>query len=185
MNHRRRVAESTSCALGACTLVVMRAPAAVFAFALTGCTTTPAVVIAPTLPPEAAPATRPAPVAVMPAAQEGTDNPWATGETWTGHYVCPQGPTALQLHVLRVQGLNVDAVFDFEHAASGASGQFEMNGHYDPGTRRLHLVAGDWLARPPNYVTVDLDGRVSSDGRIYSGWVSAVGCGTFLVRREK
>jgi hypothetical protein len=156
-----------------------------FGVMLIACATTPALVTAPTLPPEEAARARPAPVAVIATAGEATDSPWATGDTWTGSYVCPQGPTTLQLHVVRVRGPSVDAVFDFEHAPSGASGQFEMNGHYDVGTRRLHLVAGDWLARPPNYVTVDLDGRVSADGRVYSGGVLASGCSSFLVRREK
>ncbi len=164
------------------------ARAAAFALAtLAGCSPAPAFVSVPLEPQNAPVASASAPKDPppgLPVAVEAAGSPWRIGDTWTGSYECTQGQTDLRLHVRGVQGGDLDVVFDFEHAATGAAGQFEMSGKYDPASRRLRLVAGEWITRPARYVTVDLEGRTSADGRTFAGRVPTAGCGAFSVHRS-
>jgi hypothetical protein len=149
--------------------------------ALFDCSATPPVVDAPVT-------TQPAPRLQVqadsaPQPDAGDDAPFRAGELWRGTYLCAQGVTELQLHIERVDGLDIGALFEFAHTDSGASGEFEMSGAYKSPTRRLRLVAGKWLSQPPGYVAVDMEGRVSPDGRSYSGRITTPGCGEFSVRR--
>ena len=48
-----------------------------------------------------------------------------------------------------------------------------MSGTYQPANRHLYLRAGQWIDRPSNWISCDLDGTVSADGRGYSGRVVA------------
>jgi hypothetical protein len=109
--------------------------------------------------------------------------PFEVGQAWIGQYLCAQGLTRLELQIERVEGLHIDAVFDFEHKPTGTAGSYHVRGDYDPDARRLKLEAGDWVVHPPGYVTVDLDGRVDASGDGYSGTVIGPSCSTFQLRR--
>jgi hypothetical protein len=111
------------------------------------------------------------------------DLPFHQGEVWKGTYVCAQGETQLSLVIWRVDGPDIDAIFDFRHDASGAAGQYNMHGAYRPDSRRLRLAADDWIAQPPGYVTVDLDGRVRDDA--FEGKVVGPSCTSFALRRAR
>ena len=112
-----------------------------------------------------------------------------TGE-WQGRYTCNQGLTGLTLTLAGTTGGAVDAVFSFypvDENPGVASGSFSMRGTYNSSTRRLTLNADedDWIERPSNYLTVDLDGTVSANLATYSGDVSgSAGCTTFLVTKQ-
>jgi len=125
------------------------------------------------------------PVSPLPA--HGTpapaDDPFDVGTTWIGTYDCAQGATDLSLEIARVNASRIEAVFDFAHEPSGASGKFSMHGTYEPASRVIRLQAGDWLERPASYVTVDLTGHVSADGRSVTGQVIGPGCGRFSLNR--
>jgi len=106
--------------------------------------------------------------------------PFASGQTWSGAYVCTQGETALQLHVTAVDHGKVDAIFEFDHGAT--HGTFRMRGTYDDGRQALDLTPGAWIDRPGNYMTVGMQGHVAPDGRTYGGGITgAVGCTTFAL----
>jgi hypothetical protein len=105
--------------------------------------------------------------------------PLVTGDTWTGTYVCAQGVTEMQLRLLDVQGADVLAVFAFQHGPTGVRGDFEMRGSYVRSTRRVRLTAGKWLSQPNGYVTVDLEGRLTPDGKTLSGHILGPGCTIF------
>jgi hypothetical protein len=122
-------------------------------------------------PADTAPA---APVAAAPA-------PMRSDEEWIGTYRCAQGETDLDLRVDRVVGGAVEAVFQFSHAASGASGAYEMHGTLSP-DGRVALVPGRWLSRPPNYVSVGMHGEVRGDD--FTGRIDNPTCGAFRLRRR-
>jgi hypothetical protein len=103
--------------------------------------------------------------------------PFAAGQQWVGTYQCAQGETDLVLRIVRVQGTRVAAVFEFEHADTGAAGAFELHGEVEPATREVVLAPGAWRTRPPNYVSVGLRGRV--DGERFRGRVDHPSCGEF------
>lgn len=108
--------------------------------------------------------------------------PFRAGDTWRGTYQCGQGVTNLELKIVRVSELDVEVTFDFVHDGSNAAGSFQMSGKYRKQSRKLKLVAGDWVVQPPGYVTVDLDGTIEGDG--FSGRVLTPGCTTFKLRRS-
>ncbi len=104
------------------------------------------------------------------------------GQTWSGSYVCTQGKTDVALHISKVTGNNVEAVFDFK-VPNAPNGKYKMSGVYAPSTRHLRLNAGDWIVQPAGYGTVPVDATVSADGKAYTGKVEASGCSTFAVHR--
>lgn len=104
---------------------------------------------------------------------------------WIGSYTCGQGLTGLTLHLERA-GVDLRGVFHFYPLPDNplaAEGCFEMSGSTDPADpAAVALRATRWLSRPWSYVTVDLDGEVTSEG-VFNGDVAGPGCGTFSLRR--
>lgn len=103
------------------------------------------------------------------------------GEDWVGTYTCAQGRTTLVLHVDRVSGSTVDAVFQFSHSPSGAAGAYQMRGTLD-GSGGVNLVPGRWLDQPQGYVSVGMTGGVRGDA--FTGRMDHESCGTFALRRR-
>lgn len=99
-----------------------------------------------------------------------------------GHYFCVQGRTALDL-ALQIQDEAIQATFMFV-TASGIKGSFRMRGSFDKATHAITLKASDWIERPGSFVTVDLDGKFSSDLSTLTGRVRSPGCSTFSVTRS-
>lgn len=121
----------------------------------------------------------------------------ATGE-WQGDYVCAQGSTGLTLSIApaapprgakrstRADAAPVTALFRFYPVDANPSvprGCFEMSGTVAPAARKVELTAGRWLLHPDGYVTVDLSGRISSDGTTFDGAVYGPDCTSFALRR--
>ena len=121
------------------------------------------------------------PPATQVAADQPEEVPFVGGQVWTGTYVCSQGETALWLRIFAATGNDVSATFEFEHVPSGAHGEYELLGRYDPHKRTLVLTPGRWLSQPPNYISVGMSGRVSSDGKRFQGKITEPSCGTFTV----
>jgi len=145
------------------TMVVLDVPSATV-------DTTPVVTAAPTAKPSAA--TPASPIAIA----------FADGQTWSGSYICVQGPTDVVLHITHVAGNVVEAVFDFT-VPNAPNGKYTMTGVYAPAARHLRLEPGAWIAHPTGYGPVPVDATVSADGRSYSGRMDAPGCSDFAVRR--
>ncbi len=120
----------------------------------------------------------PAPVAAPEPPRE-QENPFAQTRSWSGEYFCPQGLTAMTLRVTSVRGDQIDAVYEFHHAGSGASGSYRIQGRFDGPTRSVHFAPGAWIERPPNYVTVAMEGRVADDGSLFAGRIAHPRCGMF------
>jgi hypothetical protein len=110
------------------------------------------------------------------------DNPFARVRTWVGDYDCPQGTTDLTFRVLSVSGGRVTALFDFHHVESDAAGRYLMAGDYDTETRKVRFTPGEWLVRPPHYVSVGMSGEVSQDGSLFAGRMAHERCGAFRLR---
>ncbi|HVV87674.1 MAG TPA: hypothetical protein VHE35_31750 [Kofleriaceae bacterium] len=129
----------------------------------------------PVVKPVPTPRPTPSPVAAI---------PFAARQIWAGRYTCAQGDTALRLRITDVHGDDVDAVFEFSHADSGAAGSFHMSGRYEPGSHRLALTPGAWIQQPYGYESVAISGTVSADGATYAGSIHHPACTTFSVHHR-
>ena len=114
--------------------------------------------------------------------------PAISGE-WIGKYVCSQGITALKLNVSQSSSGALTATFSFGPLPENPnipSGAYRMEGAFDPLTRKVKLHGVKWIEAPDNYVMVDLDGRVDTDGARIDGRVPPqwMGCSVFEVRRS-
>ena len=106
--------------------------------------------------------------------------------TWRGDYVCAQGNTALALTIEPRKDGTLAALFHFEAAPDNPdvpTGCYEMQGRFTPSAGDVSLAPLRWIRRPPNYVMVGLDGRLSGDGRQIEGLVHGPGCSLFRVQR--
>ncbi len=106
--------------------------------------------------------------------------------TWRGDYICGQGNTALALTIEARKDGGISALFHFEAAPDNPgvpTGCFEMQGRFSPATGQVTLGPQRWLRRPPNYVMVGLEGRLSDDGTEIQGMVQGPGCSFFRVAR--
>jgi hypothetical protein len=112
-------------------------------------------------------------------------NPFVARRTWVGEYDCPQGRTRLTLRVVDARGTWVRAIFDFHHLPSNASGQYYVAGHFDETSGRVRLEPGPWIAQPPDYETVGMDGQIAVDGQRFTGKITNPGCGAFRLRPER
>jgi len=98
--------------------------------------------------------------------------PTLTGN-WQGTYVCGQGVTGLTLTITKQSGATFSGTFHFFPVVENPNakeGCFAVSGHFVT-ARRVFVGGSTWISRPENYVTVDLDGQVSPDGRGISGKV--------------
>jgi hypothetical protein len=124
----------------------------------------------------------PPPAAPEPVAPE---NPFAFTRTWVGEYDCPQGLTDMRLKVVGVRGERVDAIYQFRHGPTGAAGSYHISGRFDFGSGRVSFAPGAWIERPPNYVTVGLEGRIEGDGERFEGRITHPRCGMFSLRASR
>lgn len=110
------------------------------------------------------------------------DNPFERVRTWIGDYECPQGRTNLTLHVTRSRADRVKAIFAFNHAGSGAKGEYLLEGSYDRQTRTASFTPGAWLRQPPGYETVGMTGVIARDGSMFTGTIDHPACGDFRLQ---
>lgn len=136
------------------------------------------------LPQVTAATVAPVPVAVV-VTPPAPATPFAPGQVWAGWYVCSQGPTDLLVRITDVQGTAVQALFEFRHVPSGAAGEYELRGSYDPATLVADLDAGQWIVQPPGYVTVGMRGRISPGAAEWSGTITNASCGAFRLQRTQ
>ena len=91
--------------------------------------------------------------------------------TWRGSYVCLQGKTGLTLTIDSQSDENFSGYFHFYPPKSNPvarEGCFSVNGRVD-GSGRVTIDAESWITRPPGYVTVNLDGKLTGAGRSMRG----------------
>lgn len=84
--------------------------------------------------------------------------------TWVGEYEDWSQPVSLELEISNFDESNhsFDAIFHFSAHPDNSdvpSGSFEMDGVIDASTLAVSLSAGDWIERPDNYLTINLQGR--------------------------
>lgn len=124
-------------------------------------------------------------VYVAPPPPEASENPFALTRTWVGEYDCPQGLTDMRLKVVGVRGERVDAIYEFRHAPTGAAGSYHISGRFDFRSGRVSFSPGAWIERPPNYVTVGMDGRIEGNGARFEGRITHPRCGMFSLRASR
>jgi hypothetical protein len=105
---------------------------------------------------------------------------------WQGTYDCSQGETLLRLTIGPEREKQREAVFYFyprQGAPDRSSGCFSMTGRPVPGRDGWFLFSQKkWINQPPNYVMVDLIGRIDPAGS-FEGVVHGPGCGRFTLKR--
>lgn len=107
---------------------------------------------------------------------------FVAGETWNGAFACKHKQIALHLVIVR-GAPGVEAIFTFT-THEKVSGSFKATGLYEAGSRHLRLTGRDWIAHPPGFQLITLDGRLTADGRTFTGHASGgTGCTTFGVSR--
>ncbi len=109
---------------------------------------------------------------------------------WRGEYVCGQGVTAMALSLREDKRGNVQATMTFsQHPENPGvpTGCFTLAGRHNARTGALALTKQKWIKQPDAFwYMIDLNGKISDDGRNYAG---AVGffedglCTTFAVKR--
>jgi len=107
---------------------------------------------------------------------------FASGQVWSGKYVCGQGKTDLVLRITDVEGPLVTGVFEFAVSAE-LTGRFHIQGEYQPSKRRIAFRPGDWISQPSGYTTVGLLGHVDRGGSVIAGVIDGRGCSTFAVTK--
>ena len=125
-------------------------------------------------------------VAVAPA-----DEGWAPfgeeielhGTVWTGEYLCGQGLSDMTVTIERADGPRFTALVEFAHKPTKVEGAIRVSGSFDPASRRVVIVPGDWVRRPPGYEPVGFDGEILPDGNTFRGQIVHEACGGFALRR--
>lgn len=112
--------------------------------------------------------------------------PFARGQIWRGQYQCSSRVADLELVILGADnsrtasqagsGYQVPAIFNFSYRDNFADGAFYTTGTYNIDDRSVRFIAGNWIERPLGYRTVNMDGRLSDDGRTFSGMISTSNC---------
>jgi len=120
-------------------------------------------------------------VAAPVRAQEESD---ALTGNWQGSYVCAQGHTGLTLTIDRQAGRDFSGVFHFYALRDNIKvpeGCFTVSGRI-VGSRQVEIKGATWIRQPTGYITVNLHGRVASDGITISGGVITPGYGSLCSR---
>ena len=107
---------------------------------------------------------------------------------WHGTYICAQGLTGLTLTISGSAADAIGAEFQFYAVAQNPgvpSGRFRMSGVFDGAASVLVLEPGDWLERPPGYLTVGLRTLVAFDLEQMTGTISGPGCGQVRLSRDQ
>jgi hypothetical protein len=103
-------------------------------------------------------------------------NPIKSGQTWVGYYFCLQQKTYFMITIDSVTTeYFVDGVFKMLNA------EYKINGRYDPITRILKLLPGEWLIKPPGIYSVGLSGQITLNGMMYKGKITDPNCGEFIL----
>jgi len=103
-------------------------------------------------------------------------SPALTGN-WQGSYVCSQGHTGLTLTIDRQTGRDFSGVFHFYALRDNIKvpeGCFTVSGRI-VARRQVEIKGATWIRQPAGYITVDLHGRIASDGITISGAVMTPG----------
>lgn len=107
---------------------------------------------------------------------------------WRGVYDCNQGRTGLTLTLVPARGRGLlSGRFIFYAVPENPTvptGCFRIDGASVDGRSDIGLFGGPWILRPDGYVTVDLIGDLSADGRVFSGRVIGSGCSGFRLVRD-
>ena len=107
---------------------------------------------------------------------------------WRGGYVCAQGRSGLTLTITRHEGRAFSGYFHFYPPPGNPAakeGCYTVTGRLGA-KRGVTVTALDWVTRPPDYVAVDLAGRLGEGGRFIAGdvkapWFLFGSCKTFEV----
>lgn len=114
------------------------------------------------------------------------DRPETIQGVWEGRYVCGQGPAGLTLTISGDDVKQITARLHFYALPENPgvpSGEYELNGSFDPVLGRLDLKPTKWVDRPDSYNMVALQGTLEEDRQSVKGAIDAAGCGPFVLAR--
>jgi len=111
-----------------------------------------------------------------------TEMPFRKNQRWKGYYVCGQGSTNLILKISNVSDESISAVFDFNYK-NKCKGKFKLRGKYNKGSRSITFKPGKWLKNTCGYSSVGMKGRLSKNGKQFSGSITSSSCGEFKLER--
>lgn len=105
---------------------------------------------------------------------------------WEGTYTCGTSQTGLRLTIEPPQGEALSTVLEFfplPQSPEISPGSFRMTGRINVGI--VGFLAGDWIERPPDYLTVNLlvFSPPTAGAPEFSGIVDGAGCSLFQVSR--
>jgi uncharacterized Zn finger protein (UPF0148 family) len=112
-------------------------------------------------------------------------NPFQSGRSWEGYYICGQGKTNLVLEITDVSGNNIEAIFHFNHSPSRAKGSFVLKGGYDPSNNGIAFTPHNWIERPSGYSTVGMKGNILENPKRYEGNIIHPNCGSFSLTMKE
>ena len=104
--------------------------------------------------------------------------------TWSGSYVCPQGPTAVRLFLKSSGPQTVEGRYEFFNLpgqSNSAAGSFAVVGTVNFG--QLTLKPGSWIVKPANYMSLNVSAAVFNNPDRLIGNITEKGCGRFEVVR--
>ncbi len=100
---------------------------------------------------------------------------------FVGNYACGQGKTSMRLDIQANPNGRLTATFSFGGENGIPSGSFSMRGLWSADS--FFLSADQWINQPEGYSMTNLNGYLSSKGRL-GGEVLATGCSAFDVTRK-
>lgn len=109
---------------------------------------------------------------------------------YDGTYQCPESPSKtmnLKLAIVASDDGSARGRFTFSQPQSvgGATGSFNLRGHYDASTRKFKLDPQNWNPPvPPGFPLLGVDGSVDAHGNKISGRLTG-GCSTFQATRNE
>jgi hypothetical protein len=112
-----------------------------------------------------------------------TANPFANIRRWRGTYVCPQGPSKIELLVDEVAGDQIRGTLAFAFEPKSITGKFHVRGTYKAGSRELTVVPGEWIDEVEDWTPVGFTVKVDEAGQTLSGKMDSADCGGITLQR--
>ncbi len=106
---------------------------------------------------------------------------------WSGWHQCKDRKVATSAMISVDSASHLMGIREFYPSANDpdrASGSFRIHGTYNPATRAISLLAGEWINHPRGYGKCDFLGTVDTAGSVINGESPKCGCERFKLQRQ-